>query len=168
MEPDISPSAQSFCPVVNPRRICNDLVNALVDADGRLPPSVDLDSIILASHGLDPGLPWREFGLLGDESDGVEECKLSASTIRHLELQLHRASLLTDARSRELADFTDDPTWHEMTAQHSAEMRTVLLTECRGLTRRGLRYGLILISSPLTSTAVYKLHLRACINPHVG
>eukprot|EP00961_Rhodomonas_salina_P111764 1503720-Rhodomonas_salina.2 len=134
MESDISQSVQSFCPVINPLRICNDLVNALVDANGFLPPSVDLDSIILASHGLDPELPWREFGLLCDGSDGDEECKLSASTLSHLEAQLHSASLLTDARSRERADLTDDPMWCEMTAQHSADMRMVLLTECRGLT----------------------------------
>eukprot|EP00961_Rhodomonas_salina_P009399 127602-Rhodomonas_salina.2 len=43
-----------------------------------------------------------------------------------------------------------------------------ILAECRGLTRRGLRYRMILISSSLIDTAVYKLHLRASINSHVG
>eukprot|EP00961_Rhodomonas_salina_P173870 2345015-Rhodomonas_salina.2 len=170
MEPDIPPADQSFCPVVNPQRICNDLVDALVDADGFLPPSADLDSIILASHGLDPDLQWREFGLLGDGPDGVEECKLTASSIRHLELQLHCASLLTNAGSRELADLTDDPVWREMTAQHSADMtrRTALLAECSGLMLRGLRYWMILIASSPTATAVYKLHLRSCISSSMG
>eukprot|EP00961_Rhodomonas_salina_P094503 1271736-Rhodomonas_salina.1 len=56
LEPNNFPAGQSFCPVTNPLRIRNDLISALADDDGFLPPSVDLDSIILASHGLDPDL----------------------------------------------------------------------------------------------------------------
>eukprot|EP00961_Rhodomonas_salina_P000231 2966-Rhodomonas_salina.1 len=33
--------------------------------------NIDIDCIILSSHGLDPSLPWKEYGLFGDES---EEC----------------------------------------------------------------------------------------------
>eukprot|EP00961_Rhodomonas_salina_P009398 127602-Rhodomonas_salina.1 len=93
---------------------------ALVDNDRLLPPSVDLDSIILASHRLDPDLCWQYSGLLSDRPDGVEECRLSASAISHLDSQLHSAALLTNALSRKLAELTDDPMWREMKAQYSA------------------------------------------------
>eukprot|EP00961_Rhodomonas_salina_P011290 151455-Rhodomonas_salina.3 len=121
LEPDIFPAGQSFCPVTNPQRICNDLVSALVDDDGFLPPSVDLDSIILASHGLDPDLCWKDCGLL-DDGQEVERCKLSASHISHLDSRIHRAALLTNLQSREIAELTDDPMWREMKAQYSTEM----------------------------------------------
>jgi len=165
-EPDIFPAGQSFCPVTNPRRICNDLVNALVDDDGFLPPSVDLDTIILASHGLDPDLCWKDYGLL-DDGQEVERSKLSSSYVSHLDSQIHRAALLTNLWSREIAELTDDPIWREMKAQYSAEMRMALIAECSSLSRRLPLYGLILISSSsMVDTAVYKLHLRSAVNYH--
>eukprot|EP00961_Rhodomonas_salina_P233368 3153893-Rhodomonas_salina.1 len=99
LEPDVFRAGQSFYPVTNPRRICNDLVSALVNDNGLLPPSVDLDSIILASHSLDPDLCWRDYGLLDDDGHELERSKLSASHISHLDSQIHRAALLTNPLS---------------------------------------------------------------------
>eukprot|EP00961_Rhodomonas_salina_P147720 1988398-Rhodomonas_salina.1 len=128
-------SWESFCPVTNPSLICNYLVSSLVDDDGFLPPSVDLDSIILASHSLDPDLCWRDYCLLDDEQE-VERSKLSASHISHLDSQIHRAALLTNPFSREIAELTDDPMWREMKAQYSAERRMALIAKCSSLSRR--------------------------------
>lgn len=52
--------------------------------------------------------------------------------------QLHWAALLTNARSREMAEFTDDPMWLEMKAQDAAMLQATILEECSGSKRRWL------------------------------
>eukprot|EP00961_Rhodomonas_salina_P251215 3396718-Rhodomonas_salina.1 len=67
---------------------------------------IDIDSIILALHGLNPALPWKEYGLFGDSTDNRD--RISRSLLQEMDDQIHQASLLTSAASRELAVETGD------------------------------------------------------------
>eukprot|EP00961_Rhodomonas_salina_P139124 1872076-Rhodomonas_salina.2 len=73
---------------------------------------IDIDNIVLASHGLDPALPWKEYGLFGDSTDSRD--RISSSLLQEMDEQIHQASLLTSAESRQLAVETDDATWASM------------------------------------------------------
>eukprot|EP00961_Rhodomonas_salina_P088554 1190989-Rhodomonas_salina.2 len=63
--------ANIFQPTVDPLLLANDVFDAAASrvTDHRELERINIDSIVLASHGLDPALPWKEYGLLGDDDE---------------------------------------------------------------------------------------------------
>eukprot|EP00961_Rhodomonas_salina_P289851 3916485-Rhodomonas_salina.1 len=61
--------ANIFQPTVDPSAAAKDVFDALASqvTDNHELERIDIDGLVLASHGLDPALQWKEYGLLGWE-----------------------------------------------------------------------------------------------------
>eukprot|EP00961_Rhodomonas_salina_P177485 2393244-Rhodomonas_salina.1 len=63
--------AHIFQPTVDPLCLANDVFDVAAShaTNQRELDGINIDCIILASHGLDPSLPWKEYGLFGDDRE---------------------------------------------------------------------------------------------------
>lgn len=83
--------ANIFQPTVDPLLPANDVFDAAASqvTDHLELESIDIDSIILASHGLDPALPWKEYGLFGDDNKEHRN-DIPIYLLQKMEAQIHR------------------------------------------------------------------------------
>ena len=158
--------ANIFQPTVDPSAAAKDVFDALASqvTDNHELERIDIDGLVLASHGLDPALQWKEYGLLGWEERLHD---IPAHLLFEMDEQIHKSSLMTSAASRRLAEDIEDPIWEEMkmeiiTDSVGSSIPPSLLTqvmECRFLPPfRPHIFSLLPVNA---DNMTFRLHLRA-------
>eukprot|EP00961_Rhodomonas_salina_P101961 1371617-Rhodomonas_salina.2 len=104
-----------FQPTVDPLSLAHNTFDAVAAqaTNQQELDHIDIDGIILASHGLDPALPWTEYGLFGDD-DEQRRNAIPAHILEEMDAQVHRSSLMTSADARMIAEDTEDEIWEKM------------------------------------------------------
>eukprot|EP00961_Rhodomonas_salina_P296004 3935968-Rhodomonas_salina.1 len=131
---------------------------------------IDIDNILLSSYGLDPALPWKEYGILN--GNDAHRDRIPSSLLQEMDDQVHRMSLMMSAESRTLAEETDDPMWAELLHEalldslHSSNLGSPSYQpreHHHWQPARPLLFGLYLDRN---NPSTFRLHLRADSRPH--